>query len=235
MNIETILNQAIAKDTEERKSRESSGKFVPSLFGCCFRRQYWKRSKEPESNPIDERTWRVFKCGSLFHSFVGELVLSEYAEAKTEVRIETEDVLGYADIVISEIDERVIELKSMHSRGFWYLARQKDEKEEDFLARVKRDKLPHFLQCAWYGLQLKKECSIIYISKDDLCMLQFDFSHKEFEKNLEDELMFLNLHWKNGLPKAKPRAYINAKTGKSKECDYCAWQDLCKNIENIKT
>lgn len=222
MIIQDLIDNRLKQDQEDRRDRPRSGKFSPSLFGRCYRAQIYNRKDIPSSNDIDARTLRVFKAGHLFHKFVGDLVIGE-----KEVKIEEEDVLGYADIVT---DDSVVELKSQHSRAFWYMSQGKEESDEVYLERIKKSKMPNILQSTYYAQRLcKPNIHLVYISKDDLCIRQFDWDINEFIGKVEVELLELRRWWNDvGLPPPTPRAYIG-KDGKSKECGHCNWKDLCKN------
>ena len=219
INVKDLLDQKIKEEQETRKDRVSSGKWKPSSFGKCFRQQYWIRAKEPESNPIDDRVKRVLRAGQLFHDFVQGL-LTDY---ESEVLIETDDVKGYADIVIAD---EVIDIKSQHSGAFWHF--QNDSKYP-ITVRKRND----FLQASWYAIQLgKKFVRLVYISKDDLCIAEFVVSMNEiWRQQVDNELKALRYFWdKKELPPAQPRAYMNNK-GVSQDCKYCRFKDKCKEKE----
>lgn len=228
MTIEEILSKDLQKIQEERKSRERSGKWVPSLFGRCYRLQYFNRQNIPQTNPPDERTLRVFAAGNLFHKFIQDKVRDsqEIKVEGIEQKVETEDVCGYADIVTYN---SVIDIKSQHSHAFWYMKKEIEHLDEE--------KPQDILQVSWYALQLKKEFArLVYISKDDLCMNEYLLAMTdERRKNIEFELGELNHYWKEKLlPDAEPRCYKDKKTGKLKECSFCGWKDLCKQTEAYK-
>lgn len=216
--IQDMINKALV-----RKERERSGKWSPSSFGKCYRAQYWNRKDEPKSNPPDERTLRVFKCGDLFEDFVAGLIMKDN-HCEQQVLIETDDVKGFADFVF---ENEVTDIKSQHSKSFWYMAKYKNDD-------IKKDKYPNWLQVGYYARELKKEfMRLVFISKDDLCIKEFvqkldDYWLAEIEK----ELITLRGLWsKQGLPPAKPRCEPR-KDGTYWECDYCNWKDKCKEIED---
>jgi hypothetical protein len=235
MNIQSIIDQSIKDEQESRSGRVRSGKFSPSSFGRCFRNQYWNRADEPKTNPIDIRTFRVFKCGDLFHNFVKQqlrtrLITEGYQE---EVRIENDDCLGFADFVCNGF---VGEIKSQHSHKFWYMTQQKNESEEVYNKRMIEDIKPNILQSCFYAWELEKqEFILIFLSKDDLSIMQFQYKTKDFVPILADEMKSLREYWtKQELPPAKPRCYWSKKEQCFKECEYCGWLDKCKEVEKMK-
>ncbi len=214
LDVELFVNECLKKEQEKRSNRERSGKFSPSLFGGCYRRQIWNRLKIEGTNLPDERTLRVFKCGHLFHDFVQNLI----PEKQTEVRIEEDDVLGFADIVLLAC---VVEVKSQHSRAFWYM------EKEDYSIEIK--KRGNILQNMYYCLRLGKPYGILcFISKDDLCIKQFLLRLEDWEDEVNKELEKLRFFWaKSILPEAEPRLYPD-KNNKPVECKYCNFYDLCQ-------
>ena len=206
MNIQEQINKILTD--EQNQKHKKSGKWSPSLFGCCYRRQYWNRLDEPVTNPPDERNLRKFKVGLIFEKWVADII----KPPQYQVRIETPDVLGFADIVN---DESVIDLKTVHSRAFWHM-----EKED-----IKVSRYPNWLQVLWYAWRLQKRCGkLCYISKDDLTIAEYRQELDDYWLGeLGKELGKLTEIWDSKtLPPADPRAY------NGKECEYCQWKDKCK-------
>ncbi len=212
--IQQLIDKAISL---EDAGHIKSHKFKPSLFGRCYRLQYWARKGEKESNPVDSRQKRVFKAGKLFHDFVQGLLGGEI-----EVLVENNDVKGYADLVR---ENEVVDIKSQHSRAFWWMSKKNMD--------IRKEKYPNWLQVGYYARELKKPfMRLVFVSKDDLCINEYVQPLDDYWlEAIEDELHCLRYHWdKQGLPAADPRCFIN-KDGKSKECGYCSWLKLCNKIE----
>ena len=211
MTITNLIDQALKEKQDKRKDRKSSGLISPSGFGSCFRKQIWKRQGKEPSNPIDSRTLRVFECGHIFHNWVQGLL----GEIESEVRCEKEDILGYADIVT---EDEVIDLKTTHSRGFWYM--KKDGYD------VNKEKYGNILQVVCYAWMLNKpKVRLCFVSKDDLCINEYVFYTDKWVDKVLTELSSLRQWWekaKSGkTPPPEPRAF---KT----ECKYCIYQNACK-------
>ncbi|MHA1853861.1 MAG: hypothetical protein ACTSUF_10215 [Candidatus Heimdallarchaeaceae archaeon] len=218
--IQQLINEALLK--EQQKRRPSSGKISPSQMGYCYRRQYWYRKGEPASNPFDARTLRIFKVGDIFEEFVSKYLPEDMGR---QVLVETEDIKGYADFVTKD---EVIDIKSQHSRGFWWM--NKDN------YNINEEKKPNILQVMTYAYLLDKpKGRLVYVSKDDLCILEYGFHINKWVKEIENELSTLKDFWSKGvLPPAQPRCYWNKKEKKFKECEWCLYQDKCKEVENEK-
>ena len=207
--IQKLIDEALQKEQDERKDRKRSGKYSPSLFGRCYRMQYWNRLDEPISDPLDARTLRKFKVGKIFHDFVEKLLPNH----DVEVKVENEDILGFADVVT---ENRVMDLKSAHTndfRRFW-------SKDYDIF----KGKETNWLQVATYAWILKKpECGLCFIGKDDLCIEEYFSYTEKWIPKIEEEVGNLKKWWLlQELPPAEPRAY------NGKECSYCGYQTKCK-------
>lgn len=220
LSVQGMVDAVIAEEQEARKGRQRSGKWSPSSFGKCFRAQFFNRKNVAPSNPLDPRKLRVFKAGDLFHDFVKNAI-AKANNIQEEVRCESEDVLGFADMVG---DACVWDIKSQHSGAFHYMSKSED---------IGEDKKPNVLQVLWYAQHLgKKEGRLVFVSKDDLCIQEYGFFLEgKWAEELSQELTRLREFWKTDtLPEALPKAYVNKKTGKSKECEYCGWKDYCKTL-----
>jgi hypothetical protein len=209
MSLQQLINEFLKK--EQESYIKTSDKFYPSLLGRCFRLQILNRAGIPPSNPPDERTLRIFKCGGLFHDFVQKFL----PENQVEVPCETDDFKGRADIVT---EDSVYDIKSVHSNSFWYSSKETYD--------IKKEKYHNWLQLAFYGWVLKKpKLVLVQISKDDLCINEYaDFTEKWLD-NLQHEINLLKKYWNEypALPLPEPRF--------KNECKYCNYLDYCKGVD----
>lgn len=218
--IQQQVDAALAAKQAENAKRERSGKWSPSQFGYCFRRQFWNRKNEPQSDPPDARSLRVFQAGHLFHDFV-----QRFFSDGVEQVIEIEDVKGRADIVRAD---EVVDVKSQHSKAFWWMS--KEIKAGKSILDIKRENV---LQLGWYAIELgRKFLRLVYVSKDDLCVEEFRVPVADTVRGMvNQELADLRAIWSNGtLPPALPRAYGSTMKKKS-ECRYCPWNTKCWAME----
>jgi len=224
--IQQLIDNELSK--ERSTPRKRSGKFSPSSFGRCIRAQIWNRADVQKTDEVEERMLRVFKVGNLFHEFIQKVIVNNDPTIKTEVKVEEEDVIGFADIVSAE---SVTDIKTVHSGAFHYM-------KED----ISESKKPNILQVMYYARMLNKDkATLCFVSKDDLCIKEVAFILNErWQKELDEELKTLRFWWdlyqKSApaiWPKAEPRAYCD-KNGKSKECAFCSYKTLCKETENAK-
>ncbi|NCU42101.1 MAG: hypothetical protein EOM19_05300 [Candidatus Moranbacteria bacterium] len=208
MKIQQLIDQHLKQEGE----RQYTGKIGASCLGQCYRRTFWQIKREPQSNPPDERSLRIFHCGNLFHDFV-QSFLKDYQVEQAY----TDDTLSIRVDAVGE--DEVVEIKSMHSRGFWYMDKELKEKS------IKDVKPQHWMQVMCGALCFKKPFAhLVYVSKDDLCIKEFKISvSPEAKEAVEGEIAKIkDTLDKNLLPPALPRLY------NGKECSYCSWKDKCK-------
>lgn len=219
--IQEKLDKVLLAEDVKKSERVRSGKFSPSSFGRCYRYQYWNRLNEPKTNPIGAKTLRTFKIGVLIHQMLQDILKGEYS---AEVKVETNEVLGFADLV--GIDE-VVDIKSV--RSFQFKLMNGKKKKYDFATEKKEN----ILQVTYYGKNLgKQKGRLVFVDKDGLDIIEYSFDIADFEKELEDELSTLNGYWVGKiLPPAKPRCY------NGKECHYCGYSvmEKCKEVKSGTT
>ena len=215
--------QTIQDIIDQSLTHKRSGKFNPSSFGMCYRRQIWNRMDESKSNPPDARSLRVFKAGDLFEDFVRELVVKSGTGWKYigDEPIECDDIKGYGDL---ECNNEVADIKSQHSRSFWQMVKCED---------IEVDKYHNWLQVLYYARERKKQFGrLVFVSKDDLCIQEYVQPLDGYWLGqLDAELKALRYLWKKQeIPPAQPRCVPTAK-GTYWHCDYCSWKDKCNLLE----
>jgi len=220
----TSIQEIVDKALEKKEAHLHSGYISPSSLGQCYRRQFWSRSNEPETNPADERSLRVFKCGYMFEKFVIDCLLILHPEWKTQVKVVQDDIYGYADIVTSD---EVIDTKSQNSRKFWWNIKDMKAGKD-----IKEMFYNNWLQVMAYALILGKDrARLCYISKDDLCIQEYSLPLDDYWKGeLAKEYRAIRANWETKvLPPAEPRLYGGKET--KKECGYCPFKDKCFTLE----
>ena len=204
----------LKEEIDKTIDRQRSGKWSPSSFGKCYRAQYWNRLNEPKTHSVPVETLCVFKVGNLIHKFYQDALREEY---QREVLVETTDTLGYADLVNKE---EVVDIKSV--RSYQYKLMGSKKVPYDFKAQNKEN----IMQVTYYGKELgRPKGRLVFVDKDSLNAIEFEFDIAEFVPVLTNELDKLNGYWiAKTLPPAEPRCY------NGKECSYCGWSimDKCK-------
>jgi hypothetical protein len=208
VDIEKTIDDALLQEQIISSQRTRSGKWSPSSFGRCYRYQFWNRKNIPQSNPVDVEALRRFKLGKLVHNFVQNFI----PDKQTEVKVETDDVLGFADIVQPK---KVIDIKSIRSFGFKKILK----KDYD----ITLDKFSYILQLMSYVKFLSKKVGeLFFVDTDSMKIKTFEFKIEDWEAKVDEELEVLRGFWKQDkLPPASPRAYGG------KECKYCVFENEC--------
>jgi hypothetical protein len=214
------IDEMLLEEQEARGERVRSGKWSPSSFGYCFRKQFFNRQNITPSNPVDVRTLRVFKAGKLFHDFAQGLL----PKGDCEVKVETDDVLGFADYVSEDC---VYDIKSQHSGAFDYM----DVPSYD----INKERMSNILQVMTYVYLLgKKWGRLVFISKDDLRTKEYGFHIDQWKGQVYKELEVLRTAWETKeLPPPEPRVFgTDKKTGEPNECKkYCVYRDHCYKLQ----
>jgi hypothetical protein len=216
MDVKKRIEEVIQQEIEKSKERVRSGKFSPSSMGRCYRYQYWNRKDEEQTNPPNIYAFKKFRIGNIVH----DDIQSMFPEEMVEVEISSDDISGKADLV----DEySVVDLKTISS----FQWKRIDKPDVD----IARDYPTYVMQLMTYVYFLKKELGqLVFISKDTLETLTFEFKASEWNMVVEEELDLLRAMWRlQDLPRAIPRAYVNAK-GESQEGRYCVFRDKCLSL-----
>jgi len=116
-------------DLNDKRSKEfyvgHEDKYSASSAGQCYKKHWYKTNKY-EGTPIDQRTNRLFRLGTLVHEDI-QLAIIKYKEEKnkdliigieTEVNIPLFNVRGHIDIVIIDESSKKIliyDMKTAHS------------------------------------------------------------------------------------------------------------------------
>lgn len=218
LKIAEMLDKWLVEKRVEDKKERKSGVISPSSLGQCYRRQYWTRKGEPESNPIEAQTLRVFEAGKKVHDVIQSMFPKECCEVEVKIG---DDVYGHADIVL---EDEVIDIKSVGVFQFKKFAKMSQEQFEE-------EKVDYVLQVCTYAYGLgKKKARMALVCKDTWEIHEgFEFDLKHWESRVVRELDVLRNYWEIGeLPEAKPRLY------NGREGEYCSFREKCWAMEGKK-
>jgi hypothetical protein len=229
MNIDQLISEKISK----RDSSSRNGNFHVTSLPNCPRGVLIAR-RNPELVSHDDRTLRVFECGHLFESFVVDAIPKEYLLATQEVLVWKElGLVGSCDIIIQDPDgyPHLLEIKSQNSQAFHWNKKRGGEANPI-----------HVQQVSLYYSKLKEKypnlrMSIVYISKDDLCIEQYqvEYNQKTVDASLA-RAKALKKHWDAGTLPEKSDPVIYDKLKKKWEVDwrarYCPVHNLCMENDN---
>jgi hypothetical protein len=216
MDIQNLINTAIKEENDARPEKEQRHWYI-SRLGQCPTGQYLERlGREPDA-PFDDRTLRVFKCGTIFEDFVTKLVAQTIdGESSTQFHVENQalDISGYVDLVLNYSNGLTVpyEIKSKHSKAFWYMLKE---------GRAQRH---HEIQLWWYLKLMNLPLGmIVYVSKDDLAIKEYPVQLDDLElaEEAQSQLQALNEAWST---KQVPEPLPDPKDWRNK---YCSWHLQC--------
>lgn len=236
-----LLNEA-TKARSERENKDKQGKIEPawrcSGLGSCMRGRLINRlapklGMEPTH---DERTLNVFEIGNQVESWLVNTLL-EHPTFKEEYELLQQvevydpelDLRGHLDLLAihkTTGEYFVLEVKSKHSKSFWYM----DKKGEG--ANIHHKMQIHSYMDILWRLGGKKsdgsvvpkapkgiKGSIVYVSKDDMAMLEYPVLHEDQELNKMwlFDVITMKKAWDTQTvpPPTDPTAW------QSKYCNYC--------------
>ncbi len=215
-SIQDLINKSVNSEREKYIKKS----WWAGDLGKCLSGVYYERLGVEPDTKFDDRTLRVFKAGNLFENFVIEQLKKLDTAFETQVRVEMPeyDLTGYADLVINDL---VYEIKSKHSRAFWYM--QKDGKPDEH----------YLMQLYCYMMALKKEEGrLIFISKDDLTIAEYPIflSDGKLKTKVLSELEILNASWKKQTPPDPAPAIVEGKI--NWKASFCRYHSHCTNNPN---
>ena len=124
-----VIYDDYLNDLQDKRSEEvyvgHEDKYNASSAGQCFKKHWYKTNKY-EGTPIDQRTNRLFRLGTLVHEDI-QLAIERYKEWKnndlsieieTEVNIPLFNVRGHIDVVIiNDASKEILiyDMKTAHS------------------------------------------------------------------------------------------------------------------------
>lgn len=217
--IQEMINESVQRDDKkEMTSWHASG------VGSCLRGQYFQRLGVEPDEGFDDRTLRVFQCGRLFEDWVVDLIkkrddieVLDDEGKQIYVRDDDLDVSGYVDLMVEyEGKKKIYEIKSKHSKSFWYM---------------KRDGKPmrHHEYQLWIYLKLLEieEGGLVYVSKDDLAILEYPvfLEDRKLEKEVTERLRLLNKAWEEKDPSVLP---LPENEWRAK---YCRFHSHCLKVD----
>lgn len=199
--LEELITKALidkrAKQEADREGKERT--WYASSLGSCLRGQYFARlGVTPDSEP-DSREMRIFDVGNQMEKWLVDLIVGSSAdEIETQTRLFSKkwDISGRPDLVLRRDGKgRIFEIKTKHSKAFWWM------KKEGKPMRQHEQQL-------WFYLKMTgiEEGTIIYLSKDDLAIVEFivRLDDEKLGKEVISQLKLLNKAWKEKDPTLLP-------------------------------
>jgi hypothetical protein len=248
IDIPKIYNDYLQKKSVENreKYKEYKGWFSASSAGSCFRKQI-HRLQDLELDPIEEKSARLLRLGTLVHADF-EKALQEYdIEDETkpdEVQILTEQtvtipelkIVGHLDIGVVNLEGEMIHVYDIKTAGAWKW-RMKFGRNPD-----KNPSINYELQLATYGIALGNKyditdvrLSLMWYNKDNSQMKEESVSSLYMEEAFD---YWTNLNEVSNVTKNKPELLIPGKDENvpvyNWECKYCEFQGkYCPGLYSI--
>ncbi len=218
-SIQEFIDEEIKEKNTLREKREQTTWHASSL-GSCLCGQYLSRLGVKSDKPYDKRTLRVFDMGNKIEDWLINLITKQKGynfEKQGRIFDEKLNFSGYYDLKIKkDNEEEIIEIKSKHSRAFWYM-----EKKGEGAQFQHQMQLWSYL---WFtGIERGR---IVYISKDDQCILEYPIfkNNENLKEIILNQLDILNEAWEKKIPPLPaPKDSWQAK--------YCLFHKQCLNQE----
>ena len=200
------LEDIISKSLRNKREKKEQKSWYASSLGSCLRGQYFQRLGIEPDKEITDRELRIFSVGNQMEDWLIGLLEGKKIETQQRLYSEKWNISGRPDLVM---DGRVYEIKTKHSRAFWYMQKEGKPMHQ------------HELQL-WFYLKMLDlpEGNIVYLSKDDLSIAEFVVKkdNKQLEEEVVKELTLLNKAWENKDPSILPLP--KSTEWQSKYCKY---------------
>jgi hypothetical protein len=209
LSLQDLIDEAVREREEKDKTS-----WWPTDLGKCLAGAYWRRMGALPDREFADRQLRVFAAGRLFEEFVVRQVAARTEDYETQLRIELpeHDLTGYADLRVGGV---LYEVKSVHSRKFWWMQRRREGPDRHALMQL-------YVGMMALGLP---EGRLVYVSKDDLCIVEYPVSLKDqrLREAVLADLEALNRAWRDNVPPEPVPALEGGKLNwRATYCDFHA-------------
>jgi hypothetical protein len=243
--ISTIYHDFLKHEQDENnKSRGKVAGFHASATGSCFRKQMYSYY-EYETSPIDDRSLRVLRLGTIVHSDVENAMhhymktnskeimdnkLSIFSEHK--VQIPELNVIGTLDIAIYNAETEVLEIYDVKTAAAFTWSKHFGRKEN----RQENANQNYKLQLGTYGLAMqsqvnpsKTELYLFWYNKNT-SMIREQIVHPEWIDKAFDYWTELNELFQEYEEKFVDYLEPGIEYGvpfEDWECRYCPYESIC--------
>jgi len=167
----------VDRRAQEQAGRPRGGSIWPSSVGLCLRKAiYQYRGCEP-TNPPPPRLLRIFEVGKLFEKFILEMLEERGVLVAAQLEVKSLFFSGRIDALVRQGTQLyVVELKTIHSKGFIY--------RDLPYAHHEVQALVYHILAELNGWAPLAPPHLVYISKDDLLIDEYVVS---LQKKVEVE------------------------------------------------
>lgn len=188
MNIQTLINEVIEKESQYKTGQRNNAKFSISDAGTCYRARVYKRLGYAPTREIEIEALRKMTAGSAGHEKLQGLLESKLL--LSESAVETEHLLGHPDGVIkSNGVKELIEIKTIEKWQMGWIKKIGAKNE-------------HLLQMFTYWSLLRTDITelnravLTYVKREDFEAHDFYFNWSDnVQKQVDDEWTPLIKHW----------------------------------------
>lgn len=249
LNEATVAREARKREEEKKQPKPTDLAWRSSGLGTCMRGRFVQRLAPALGlEPVhDARTMNVFEIGNQVEHWLIETLKRDPAfleKFNLYQQVELYDpvlhIRGHLDALIynkATAEYTILECKSKHSKAFWYM----EKKGEGANIHHKMQLHSYLYMFQKYGGRVSevgftpdqniKEGAIVYVSKDDMAMLEYPvmLNDEELEKMWKFDVGTLQDCWENR--KAPP-----APDPTSWQCKYCQFCEMgiCGSLTDEK-
>jgi len=237
INVEQIYHDYLLSESKNhiKKYKDYKGWYSASSAGSCFIKQHLK-SKGTDEKPMDERTMRVLRLGTIVHSDIEKALAEESKNIdKSQVKLYSEkritlpdvNVVGHLDIGVHLLIEDklfVYDLKTAHSfKWKKVFGRNIDPKPS----------VNYQLQLGTYGMGLGRELECENV---ELCLLWYKKDDSRMKLQTIDNMWLDNAYeyWvelNETLADSVPSPGSTNAPVYNWECNYCPYKGTaCEGV-----
>lgn len=238
MGLIDIIHNSIIFQSVEESAKHSGGKFYPSSVGKCLKAIVYQMNGV-QAGQIEPRALSIMSNGTAFHDRMEHTIKQAGIMVASELPLKNPELLisGRLDLIIKNFEDHkpnkniiklasddgtvvyegpsndvlIVELKSINDKGFQYLQKKNEPKEE----HVQQLQLYMHMTGIHRGL-------LLYENKNDQTLMDF---WVDYDKYIADAVMLkikkAAYYYKNG--KYPNRDYQKD----SFQCKYCNYRSIC--------
>lgn len=248
IDIPKIYNEYLQRKNKENriKYEKYKGWFSASSAGSCYRKQL-HRKQDLKLDPMDEKSARLLRLGTLVHADFEEALkefdIEERVDKPDEIQVLTEHrieipelmVVGHLDVGVVNLEGEMIHVYDIKTAGAWKW-RMKFGRNPD-----KNPSVNYELQLATYAIGLGNEkditdlrLSIMWYNKDNSMMREEKISELYLEEAFD---YWTDLNETSDSVAGKPEELNPGEQNVpvyNWECKYCEFQGkYCPGLYNI--
>lgn len=190
-NMQTLLDEAITKNSSYKGGKRDNAKFSISDAGGCYRARVYKRLGVAPTREIEVQALRKMAAGDAGHEKI-QWLLKKYGKLyMSETELETEHIKGHPDAVVKNGELSLLEIKTIEKWGMTHITNKGAKRE-------------HKLQMFTYWSLLRREMAnmnnavLSYIKREDFGCKDFYFNWSdEIQQQVDNEWNPLIKAWEN--------------------------------------